>query len=167
MVELDEVVALLERGPAVVEALYDGLPGPWLHARDPGEWSAHSVLAHMLTVEDHAWVHRIDHLLQNLGGPLPPIDRGEPAAKGDVREMLEAFAALRKANLERLMQIELVPATGVHHQLGPVTTHQILATWAVHDLNHIAQAQAAIASRYRTAVGPFIPNLGILGPPPS
>jgi hypothetical protein len=39
---------------------------------------------------------------------------------------------------------------------------QLLATWVVHDLNHLRQAQGAMAVRYSADVGPWKANLGIL-----
>ena len=164
MVDVSDARALLERAPALLRDLYADLPDAWLHAADPGEWSAHAVLVHLLTVEDHAWVQRIEHALDHPGTQLPPIDRGGPDPTRKVAEMLDRFEALRRTNLARLAELELDNQTGLHPALGPVTVHQILATWTVHDLNHIAQAMASISSRYRAEVGPFIPNLGILGP---
>lgn len=165
MVERADARALLERAPSLLRDLYTDLPDAWLHASDAGEWSAHTVLVHMLTVEDHAWVQRIEAALEHPGTVLPPIDRGGPDPTADVAEMLDRFAALRRANLARLDELELQDQTAIHSVLGSVTVDEILATWTVHDLNHIAQAMAAIAGRYREDVGPFIPNLGILGPP--
>ena len=102
MVQVSEARALLERGPGMLEALYTDLPDMWLHAHDPGEWSAHTCLIHMVTLEDHAWAHRIRHVLEHPGSELPPIDRGGPDASRDVVEMLERFAELRAANLTEL-----------------------------------------------------------------
>lgn len=165
MVDINDAIALLERAPRMLRALYEDLPDGWLHAADPGEWSAHTVLIHLVTVEDHAWVHRIEHALDHPATVLPPVNPGGPDPTADVNEMLDRFEESRTANLDHLDRLELRDATTQHAALGPVTVDQILATWAIHDLNHIAQAQAAMASRYREAVGPFIPNLGILGPP--
>jgi hypothetical protein len=39
---------------------------------------------------------------------------------------------------------------------------QLLAAWAVHDLNHLRQAQEAMAFRYVDEVGPWRVNLGVL-----
>ncbi len=165
MVDPREAVALLERAPELLQALYTDLPDEWLHAADPGEWSAHAVLIHLVTLEDHAWVHRIEHTLDHPGSELPHIDRGGPDPNRNVAEMLGEFAAQRRKNLARLDELEIRSEMGIHHELGPVTVDQILATWAIHDLNHGAQAMAAISTRYRGEVGPFMPNLGILGPP--
>jgi hypothetical protein len=39
---------------------------------------------------------------------------------------------------------------------------QLLATWAVHDLDHVAQIYAALAGSYDDEVGPWKAYLGIL-----
>jgi len=46
--------------------------------------------------------------------------------------------------------------------LGEVTLRQLLATWAVHDLDHMAQVFAAMAGSHDADVGPWKANLGIL-----
>ncbi len=166
MVSVSEAVDLLRRGPGVVRELYEGLGDAWLHAADPGEWSAHAVLVHMVTVETNAWAHRIAHVLDRPGAMLPAIDRGGPDPARDVGELLDSFEEHRRRNLRTLEELDLgdLGGAGVHQQLGPVTVAEILATWAIHDLNHVSQALAAMASRWRGEVGPFIPNLGILEP---
>jgi len=42
---------------------------------------------------------------------------------------------------------------------------QPLATWFVHDLNHLHQAVKAMAEHYSDAVGPWRAYLGILDAP--
>ncbi|MCH2192820.1 hypothetical protein [Kordia sp.] len=51
---------------------------------------------------------------------------------------------------------------GIHPELGVVTLKQLLATWVVHDLGHIAQIARVMAKQYRTEVGPWNAYLGIL-----
>jgi hypothetical protein len=51
---------------------------------------------------------------------------------------------------------------GTHPQLGRVTLEQLVATWTVHDLNHIEQIVQWMAARYRDVVGPWRAYLPIL-----
>jgi hypothetical protein len=46
--------------------------------------------------------------------------------------------------------------------LGEVTLRQLLATWPVHDLDHLAQVYASLAASHDASVGPWKANLGIL-----
>jgi len=51
---------------------------------------------------------------------------------------------------------------GLHPELGPVTLGQLLATWVVHDLDHVAQVARTMAKVYAGAVGPWQAYLSIL-----
>ena len=51
---------------------------------------------------------------------------------------------------------------GLHPSLGQVTLRELLATWAVHDLDHIAQIYAGMAASRDADVGPWKEYLGIL-----
>ena len=51
---------------------------------------------------------------------------------------------------------------GVHPAFGEVTLSQLLATWTVHDLDHISQISRVMAKQYKEAVGPWIAYLRIL-----
>jgi hypothetical protein len=54
---------------------------------------------------------------------------------------------------------------GQHPALGQVTLGALLATWVVHDLNHIAQICKGLAFQHRDEVGPWEAYLSILAPP--
>ena len=45
---------------------------------------------------------------------------------------------------------------------GRVTLAQLLATWAVHDLGHLAQVSRVMAKQWREEVGPWRAYLPIL-----
>jgi hypothetical protein len=51
---------------------------------------------------------------------------------------------------------------GYHPALGEATLRQLLATWTVHDLDHIAQIYAGMAGSRDAEVGPWKQYLGIL-----
>jgi hypothetical protein len=51
---------------------------------------------------------------------------------------------------------------GRHPSLGEVTLRQLLATWVVHDHNHLRQLQEALAAHYAADVGPWRSLLGVL-----
>ena len=96
------------------------------------------------------------------GRPFTPFDRFGFRAwiKGvPVRALLERFAALRAQNLAFLDSLRLDPATlartGTHPELGRVTLAQLLASWVVHDLGHLAQVVRVLAKRYGGEVGPW------------
>ena len=51
---------------------------------------------------------------------------------------------------------------GLHPSLGEVTLRELLATWAVHDLDHVSQIFAGMAGSHDADVGPWKAYLGIL-----
>ena len=75
------------------------------------------------------------------------------------------FEQLRGEGLARLRELigeDDLDRAGRHPELGEVSMRQLLATWSVHDLDHVAQIYAALAGNYDTAVGPWNAYLGIL-----
>jgi hypothetical protein len=51
---------------------------------------------------------------------------------------------------------------GQHPELGEVTLGQLLATWVVHDLDHLAQVTRTMAKVYTEDTGPWLAYLSIL-----
>ena len=81
-------------------------------------------------------------------------------------ELLDTFESMRQANLRVLEELNLgerhLELKGTHPEFGPVTARQLLATWAVHDLGHIAQIARVMAKSYSEEVGPWGAYLSIL-----
>src|SRR5262249_32948017 len=84
-------------------------------------------------------------------------------------DLLDYFASLRDKNLAELRSLALTPDVlarrGRHPAFGVVTLSQLLSTWVVHDLNHIAQICKGIAFQHQSDVGPWQAYLSILAPP--
>ncbi|WP_368667009.1 hypothetical protein [uncultured Winogradskyella sp.] len=83
-----------------------------------------------------------------------------------VSELINEFKILRKNNLIELKSLNIKPEDlklkGEHPELGEVTLEQLLSTWVVHDLAHIAQISRVMAKQYKSNVGPWEAYLGIL-----
>lgn len=168
---LDEVVAILSRTPATLTALLDGLPEAVLsHRAGEGTFSAIDVLGHLIHGEQTDWIPRTRLILASGEAvPFEPFDRFgfEEAARGRTSaQLLLEFTTLRRSNLAVLTDLSLTPEQlalrGRHPEFGPVTLGQLLATWAVHDLNHVSQIARVVSSRYATAVGPWQAYLSVL-----
>jgi uncharacterized damage-inducible protein DinB len=168
-----EAVPLLERTPAALAALLDGLPRDWTDANEgPGTWSVHDVMWHLIHAEDDDWMPRVRHLLEfGEREPFRPFDRTEgmiDARRRPLAELTTQFAERRRASLEALAALRLTSAdlarTGRHPEFGSVTLSQLLATWAVHDLTHLSQISRVLAAQYREAVGPWSAFLRVLRP---
>jgi len=169
--DLAEARDALARTPSVLHALVAGLPADWLATRPAdGEWSAHQVACHLAYVEETDWMVRA-RMIRDVGPaePFPPIDHGDQTeryAGMGTDAVVQHFGTLRERNLSDLdaMQIsaEDLAREGLHPSLGPVTMRQLLATWVVHDHNHVAQLQGALSAHYVAEVGPWRSFLGIL-----
>ncbi len=170
---LEDALVMLARTPAVLRALLRGLPDEWTRANyGPRTWSAAEVLGHFIHTEREDWIPRARHLLERGdSSPFPPFDRngGAPLMSKALDELLDIFARERDANIATLRSLVRderdLEREGVHPALGPVTMRNLLATWVVHDFNHIAQMCKAMAYQYKSEVGPWEAYLSVLAPP--
>ena len=167
---LDDAVAVLRRTPAALSALLADLPDAWVRATEgAGTWSPYDVVGHLIHGERTDWIPRARHILAGEARPFDPFDRTAQFNEGgdaNISELLETFAALRRESLAALAGMRLTEAdlgrTGTHPELGAVTLGQLLATWVVHDLDHVAQIARVMAKAYAGAVGPWAAYLSVL-----
>ncbi|KQL40196.1 hypothetical protein AN960_06885 [Bacillus sp. FJAT-25509] len=168
---LKEAIEVLERTPKSLESLLSGLSESWLSSNEgEGTWNASEVIDHLIECEKTNWIPRLNSILNKEGNNhFPPFDRfshlNEKHEKS-VEERLLEFKNLRAENITKLqslvdpnLHLEL---EGVHPDLGTVKLRELLSTFVVHDLTHIAQITRVMAKRYKTDVGPWIANLSIL-----
>ena len=168
---LSEITAVLSRTPGTLRALLEDLPAPWVEANEgEGTFGPRDVLGHLIHGEKTDWVPRIKLILEaGDSRPFVPFDRFgfQGAIRGvSTSALLAELQSLRTSNLAYLDGLSLTRAqlslAGRHPELGPVTLGQLMATWAVHDLNHIGQVVRVMSRRYTAAVGPWKAYLGIL-----
>ncbi|KAF0819976.1 MULTISPECIES: DinB family protein [unclassified Cytobacillus] len=168
---LSEAIEILERTPDTLDALLSGLSSEWLKENEgEGTWNAAEVVGHLIDGEEKNWIPRLTFILQEgESKPFPPFDRfAHLNISGDlsIEEKLEIFKTLRRDNLATLKGMPDLETQfekkGLHPALGSVRVRELISTWAVHDLTHIAQISRVLANRYRIDVGPWIEYLGIL-----
>lgn len=168
---LPSSLALLERTPATLRALLDGLPEEWITATEgPDTWSPYDVVGHLAVLEETDWLVRINRIVDPAEDPrFDPVDRFAmfTASQGkSLATLLDEFADRRARNLARVREMNLSAEDflkeGIHPTFGTVTLRQLLATWAAHDLSHIAQIVRVMAKRYRDEVGPWRANLSVM-----
>jgi hypothetical protein len=167
---LDDTIALLERTPRVLHELLGGIPDGWLEGRDtPDGWQPRDVVGHLISAELDDWIPRAERILEH--GPdraFDPFDRFAHVDRDQgigIHGLLDRFVELRNANISQLRELvtdDDLDRVGRHPSLGEVTMRQLLASWAVHDLDHIAQIFAAMSATQDEAVGPWRAYLGIL-----
>ena len=168
---LDGTTALLQRTPRVLESLLADLPDGWLEAPDtPGGWTPRDVVGHLISGELDNWIPRVEAIFERgTTRPFDAFDRFahvERDAGVPLPVLLERFSQTRAENVRRLRDVVRDDADldrrGLHPELGEVTLRQLLATWTVHDLDHLAQLTAALAASRDQTVGPWRKLLGIL-----
>jgi hypothetical protein len=169
--DLGAGVAVLERTPATLRAMLEGLPADWTDATEgPDTWSPYVILGHLIHGERTDWIARAEIILEQ--GPnrrFTPYDRFAQFRESQdktLAALLDEFESLRRENLTTLAawrlsddQLEL---TGEHPEFGSVTLRQLLATWVTHDLGHVAQTARVMAKQYRDAIGPWRAYLPIV-----
>jgi len=170
---LEQGREVLGRTPEALRAMLSGLSEGWTAGDEgPGTWSPYQVLGHLTHIEEVDWIDRTRIILAHgTTRAFEPVDReaGFTRLKGwPVGDLLERFASIRTSNLSALG--ELVNANdlerrGVHPDFGEVSLGQLLATWVVHDMNHLGQIVKAMAKQYTAAVGPWRAFLPIVDAP--
>ena len=170
----------LERGrevlagtPAVLRDLLLDLSDEWLGGREaPDAWSPYQVVGHLVHIDESDWIDRTQVILAHgTSQTFEPVDREAGFSRFEgwsIEELLDRFAAVRAANLATLADLvapEDLGRQGVHPTFGPVTLGQLLATWVVHDLNHLNQIVKTMAKQYVDAIGPWREFLPVVGAP--
>ena len=169
--DITQGITVLERTPRTLHAMLHDLDTAWVDATEgPDSWSPYVIVGHLVHAERTDWIPRARLILsQSTNRRFPPYDRfaqfhesqGKPLSV-----LLEEFGRLRAENLAtlaawRLTDTELA-LTGEHPEFGTVTLRQLLATWVVHDLGHVAQTARVMAKQYRDAIGPWRAYLPIV-----
>jgi hypothetical protein len=164
-------IEILERTPGTLHTMLQGLSPEWtLTNEGPDTWSVYDIIGHLIEGEKTDWVPRMEIILSDKADKtFEPFDRFsqfEQSKGKSLAELLSEFKSLREKNLaclrSKMRNIEDITQEGIHPAFGPVTLSQLLSTWTVHDLNHIAQISRVMAKQYVTEVGPWINYLKIL-----
>jgi len=169
--DLARSIEILSRTPATLRALLGGLSENWTMA-NYGEdtFSPYDVVGHLIHGEKTDWITRAHWIMEKgVREPFPPFDRfaqeRESVGK-DMATLLGEFEQLRTQSLADLKALRPDEGTlglvGRHPTLGEVTMRQLVATWVVHDLDHLAQIAKALAYQYKDEVGAWRAYLPIL-----
>ena len=167
---LEQSREILARTPDTLRALLLGLPPEWTTADEgPGTWSPLQVVGHMTHIEEFDWMDRtLKILAENEPRVLEPVDREAGFSRfagWSLAEQLDQFGAIRTSNLDQLralVSVNDLMRIAIHPHLGEVTLSQLLASWVVHDLNHLDQIVKTMAKQYTSAIGPWSEFLPIV-----
>ena len=171
-------IEVLSATPVTLRSMLGNLSDDWTHGeiQNPnskiqnGEWTGFDVVGHLIHGEETDWIPRARIILaQGEDRTFVPFDRFAQFEKSkgkSLAQLLDEFTKLRTENIDTLRSWKLGPEhldlEGTHPELGIVTLLQLLATWVVHDLNHIRQIVTSMAKRYDAEVGVWKEYLSIL-----
>ena len=164
-------IEILERTPGVLIAMLQNLSPEWTSTSEGGDtWSVYDIVGHLIHGEKTDWIPRMEIILSDKPDKrFEPFDRFaqfEESKGKSLTELLDEFKRLRKKNIEHLRSKKLTEKNseerGIHPAFGEITLSQLLSTWTVHDLNHIAQISRVMAKQYKAEVGPWVEYLKIL-----
>ena len=168
---LVDTVDFLRRTPVVVSALLVGVPDAWTTTPDvAGGWRPRDVVGHLISAEIDDWIPRAERIVaEGTSKPFDAFDRFAHVERDvdvPLDRLVARFAALRAQCLARLDELVTdesdLERRGFHPSLGEVTLRELLATWTVHDLDHVSQIFAGMAGSHDADVGPWRAYLGIL-----
>ncbi len=168
---LSKSLEILQRTPDTLFALLQGISSDWTSTNEGGDtWSVYDVIGHLIHGEKTDWLQRIEIILSgNKDKTFVPFDRFaqfEENKGKTLAALLAEFKSVREKNIKSLQSLHLTKndftQKGIHPALGEVTLSQLIATWTVHDLNHLAQIARVMAKQYKSETGPWIEYLSIL-----
>lgn len=161
---LERSYEILDRTPVVLQAFLGGLPDDWVMPNEgPETFSPYDVIGHLIHGEKTDWVVRTKLILES--GSTRTFERYDRFAQYEeskgksLQQLLDELAAIRKENMVWFKSLNLteddLDKKGMHPVLGEVTLRNLLATWVVHDLTHIAQITRVMAKQYKNEIGPW------------
>jgi len=168
---IEKSIEILERTSGVLNAMLHNISADWTSNNEGEEtWSVYDIIGHLIQGEKTDWIPRAAIILsEKADRTFEPFDRFaqfEESKNKSLTQLLDEFKILREKNIEVLRSKKIsendLQETGIHPAFGTVSLSQLLSTWVVHDLNHIAQIARVMAYQYKEAVGPWIAYLGIL-----
>lgn len=161
---LERSYEILDRTPAVLQSLLAGLPDDWVMPNEgPETYSPYDVVGHLIHGEKTDWTARTKMILK-YGNTQTFVRWNREAMYEEsmgktLQQLLDEFAAIRKENMVWFKGLNLteddLDKKGMHPVLGDVNLRNLLATWVVHDLTHIAQITRVMAKQYKSEMGPW------------
>ncbi len=142
----------LERTPAVLRTMLEGLPAEVIDARGVEGWTARDVVAHLLSIHYAANVQRVKWILDGDNPVVPNVDEDAVLESSGMRiwplpKLLDQYASARAESVAwlRTLTPDDYARTGRHEVAGVISVADVLHHIAYHDLIHIAQTAKLIS----------------------
>ena len=169
--DLNKSIEILERTPAVVTALLQGLSSEWLFNNEGADtWSPYDIIGHYIEGEKTDWIPRMRIILSNDDDkrfvPFNRFAQLNNDKNKPIDALLHEFTEWRKNNILELREANLneekLNKKGINPAFGEVTLRQLLAAWVTHDLNHIHQISRVMAKQYKEEIGPWTKYISVV-----
>ena len=174
--DLNEAISILEKTPKALIAQLSGLSEKWLHSNEgENSWSPIQILGHLVHGEETDWLPRAKIILSSESSKeFEPYDRFAQEkiyADKNGKELLTMFEKKRNSNIKELKKLTItekeLSLKGIHPEFGEITLKEMLSSWVVHDLGHIAQINRVMAKNYSDEIGPWKKYLTIVRSKPA
>jgi DinB superfamily len=167
--DLQRLESILNGTPSAIATLTRDLPEDLLKCNEgSGTWSCFDVVGHLIHGERTDWIPRTKQILAG-NKRFIPFEREamfRNSAGKRFADLMQEFEQLRRDNVKTLQSLRLTDSklnmTDLHPEFGEVTLRQHLATWATHDLGHIAQICRVLAKQWKEEIGPWRAYLSIV-----
>ena len=161
---IERSIEILERTPAALNSMLSGIGDDWvMNNEGPETFSPYDVIGHLVHGEKTDWTARTKRILEF--GDTKTFDLWDRFAQYEeskgktLQKLLDEFAEIRNENMVWFKSLQIsetdLDKKGMHPKLGSVTLRNLLATWVVHDLTHIAQVTRVMAKQYKDEMGPW------------
>lgn len=164
-------IEILEKTPRILTDILGNLSDSWIIA-DEGEntWSPFDIVGHFIHGDKTDWITRVKVILSDAEDKtFKPFDRFaqfDNSKNKTITDLLSEFSIIREQKIKEFKELQIsnndLKLAGNHPDLGSVNLQQLIATWVVHDLSHLAHIFRIMASQYKNNVGPWIEYLRIL-----
>ena len=160
---LTQMIARLERYPAVLAALVDGISDEEARYKPPtGAWSILEIITHLADEETEDFPLRMQMTLEDPDQSWPSIGPEGAAVErkyneGDLAEALARFTNKRRGWLDWISaQSELPWDISYEHQfVGTLRAGDLFAAWVAHDSLHLAQISKRLVELTRLDAGDY------------
>jgi DinB superfamily len=154
------VLDVLDATPRVLRELCGSASEDGLATPMDKDWSPKHIVAHILDVEDIAFMQRIRRIVEEdrpFIRSIQPTERIDEAGymNRPVADLLDELQRRRGADITWVRSIEpsRLNRIGDHDEAGEITASNIVHYWATHDLTHLHQLALMLRSRLAGRVG--------------
>ncbi|MCE7735610.1 MAG: DinB family protein [Candidatus Heimdallarchaeota archaeon] len=168
---LQKSIEILQRTPRILSDILENLSETWVSVNEgDNTWNPFDIVGHFIHGDQTDWVTRAKVILSDQEDKkFDSFDRFaqfENSKNKKLSELLTEFTTIREQKIKELEGLHIsesdLKSIGNHPELGSVNLQQLIATWVVHDMSHLAHILRIMANQYRNEVGPWIDYLRIL-----